>query len=90
MYRLLKIDHSIDELNKRMFLDDNKEWFFSKETFREKQVRLALRDNARIGKFCEPNGSRKPARPAGGGKRGPPSPLDCRLANLARKRINKQ
>lgn len=55
IYRLLKIDHSIDEINKRIFAEDNRHFFHVKEKYKDKQKGLALKDNARIQKFLEVN-----------------------------------
>jgi len=55
IYRRLKIDHSIEEINKRLFVEDNRHFFQVKERYKDKQKGLALKDNARIQKFLEVN-----------------------------------
>jgi hypothetical protein len=59
IYKLLGIDHSIEEINKRIYYEDNKDLYYIKPTNKEKQIGLALRGNARISKFTEVNKKNK-------------------------------
>ena len=97
IYRLLKIDHSIEEINKRLFYEENRQFFFMKEKYKDKQKGLALRDNARINKFVEVN-KKKPQEdkikhPAKPDKRIPVNLNDADLQDLVltqhvKKKIN--
>jgi hypothetical protein len=45
IYELLKVDYSTEEVNKRLFYEDNKQFFDMKEKYKGREKGLSLREN---------------------------------------------